>query len=85
MEERHPDQKAKELPNISARVAAAKRYEPGYWAFLLDDGAIWESTEITPDFHAPEHGDTVKIRHGVMGGFMLDFGRQTSLRVRRVS
>lgn len=73
------------VKQIKARLAAAKVVGPGYWTFLLDDGAIWQMSELDPNFLPPRRGDTVRVRRGVMGGFLMDTSRQAAIRVKRIS
>lgn len=75
----------KPIKQIRARLAAAKVVGPGYWTFLLDDGAIWQMSELERNFQPPRPGETVRVRRGVLGGFLLDTGRQTPVRVKRIS
>ena len=84
-EQKRPQEAAKKVKEITARVASARRVGAGYYAIMLEDGAIWQVSELDPYFRPPERGDTVHIRRGVMGGFLLEVGDQPSIRVRRVS
>lgn len=73
------------LKEITSRVAAAKVVGPGYWTFLLEDGAIWQMSELDSSFRPPNAGQTVRVRRGMMGGFLLDTRGQASVRVKRIS
>jgi hypothetical protein len=83
-EQKRPEE-ASTVKELTARVAAARRIGPGYYAIMLEDGAIWQVQELDPYFRPPDRGDTVRIRRGLMGGYLLDVGKQPSVRVRRVS
>lgn len=78
-------QRPQTLDEINAKVAAVKRVGPGFWAILLEDGAIWEVTELNYQFNPPEPGESVRVRKGVLGGFLLHVGRQEPIRVTRRS
>lgn len=75
----------KKLDRVQVRAAAAREFVPNTWAILLEDGAIWEMTEGVPGFRPPVRGETIRIRRGALGGFLLDAGHQAGVRVKRVS
>lgn len=82
---REERQRPAPIKEIKVRIAAAKRVGPGYWTFLLEDGAVWQMSELDSTFQAPRSGETVTLRRGLMGGFLLDMPRQASVRVKRIS
>ena len=84
-EQKRPEQAETKVKEVTARVAAVRRVGAGYYAIMLEDGAIWQSQELDPYFRPPERGDSIRIRRGMMGGYLLDVGKQASVRVRRVS
>jgi hypothetical protein len=83
-EKKRPEE-PKKIDEMTARVAASRRFGAGYYAIMLEDGAIWQVQELDPYFKPPQKGDTVRIRRGMMGGYLLDVGKQAAIRVRRVS
>ena len=82
---KRPEEAKAALKEVRSRVAAARKVGAGYYAIMLEDGAIWQTQELDPYFRPPERGDTVRVRKGMMGSFLLDVGKQASVRVRRVS
>ena len=76
---------SKKLQRVQVRVAAAREFVPGTWAILLEDGAIWEMTEGVADFLPPNRGETVTIRRGALGSYLLNAGGQAGVRVKRAS
>lgn len=73
------------LDSISARVASIREREPGMYLVTLESGAEWLFTESAPrSFRPPQKGDTVDISRASLGSFLLRFGDQGSVRVRRV-
>ena len=68
---------------ITARVVARSDQGAGLWRFLLDSGTSWETTETTP-FDLPAAGDAVTIRRGKIGGYLMDVGSRSAVRVVRV-
>jgi hypothetical protein len=83
-EKKQPEQ-AKKLKELTVRVAASRKFGAGYYAIMLEDGAIWQTEELDPYLRPPGSGDTVRIRRGMMGGYLLRFGDQPAIRVRRIS
>ena len=84
---------AEELPNqradigpdsIDAEVVSSTDNGLGMWRMRMADGSIWEMTERMSLFRPPAPHETVKIRKGALGGFLMDVGKQTAVRVRRV-
>ncbi len=73
------------IARLTAKVAATRKFGAGYWVLMLDDGAIWELTELRLAFQPPKRGETIHIRRGVMDGYLLYVGQQSSIRVRRIS
>lgn len=69
---------------IRAEVASSTDNGLQQWRFKLSDGAIWQMTERVALFRPPAPHETVTIKKGALGGFMMDVGSQASVRVRRV-
>ncbi len=69
---------------VGAVVADARQIGPGYWVFTLADGARWRGDELRATFQPPRKGDRVTLRRGAMGSYLLDAGRQPSMRVTRL-
>lgn len=71
--------------SITAKVASVRALGNGKWAFDLDDGAHWVTTEAIT-YREPETGGTVVIKKGMVGGYRASFDGSTRLvRVRRVN
>ena len=70
---------------ITAKIASARPLGYGKWAFDLDDGAHWVTTEAM-EFKDPAPGMTVVIKKGSLGGFSAGFdGGIRQVKVRRVN
>jgi len=54
------------------------------WRFALADGAVWRMTERDSMFRPPAPNEVVTIRKGSMGSYLMDVGKQASVRVERV-
>ncbi len=70
--------------SIQAEVLSATDNGLGMWRMRLADGAIWEMTERVSLFRPPAPHETIQIRKGALGGFLMDVGKQAAVRVRRV-
>ncbi|MBO9631406.1 MAG: hypothetical protein J7516_18550, partial [Shinella sp.] len=70
--------------SLSAVVTSSTDNGLGMWRMKLADGAIWQMTERVSLFRPPAPQETVTIRKGALGGFLMDVGKQGSVRVRRV-
>jgi hypothetical protein len=74
---------ADEPDEIEGKVTALRLVPGGYVEVTLDTGQVWRQTE--PERWRIELGAQVRIRKGVVGGFMLnEVGRNKSTRVRRM-
>lgn len=69
---------------IQAAVRASTDNGIGQWQITLADGAVWRMTERVSMFRPPAPNETVTIRKGALGGFLMDVGKQASVRVMRV-
>jgi hypothetical protein len=77
-EEPHPESKVE----ISAKVVRVIERRPMIAAFELDNGQIWEQVETVSGLWI-RPGESVNIRAGVMGGFLLKSGDGHVVRVHR--
>ncbi|MBT2186646.1 hypothetical protein [Sphingobium nicotianae] len=69
---------------ISAAVASARDNGVGMWQIALADGAIWRMTERVGNFRPPAPQETVTIRKGALGSYLMQVGKQAAVRVERV-
>jgi len=53
---------------ITAKIDRATSLGYGKWAFTLDDGSQWQTTEAIPN-RAPKAGMDIVIKRGAMGSF----------------
>jgi len=70
--------------SIQAQVAASTDNGLGMWRMRLADGAIWQMTERVSLFSPPAPNETVTIRKGALGGYLMDIDHQPAVRVERV-
>lgn len=70
--------------SINAAVVASKDNGLSMWQFALSDGAVWRMTERDVNFRPPAPNETVTIRKGALGGYLMDVDHQVAVRVERV-
>jgi hypothetical protein len=82
---REPDRpKPVRVERVDAQVASATVDGLGRWTIEMSDGAVWRQTETIPTFQPPRRGDTVNVRKGLLGAYLLQVGSQPFTRVIRV-
>jgi hypothetical protein len=78
--------KVEEAPasrTINGRLVSRDDNGTGYLVFNLDSGMRWQMTEKS-EFDLPTTGDTVTIRRTVLGGYLMDVGSRSAVRVVRL-
>lgn len=71
-------------PKLAAKLSHVSVLADSHLLFTLDNGQIWEQTEIRAGFSAAA-GDSVTIEPGALGSFWLSVSAKRATRVRRVS
>ena len=69
---------------ITAKAVSLRSMGYGKWAFTLDDGARWETTEAVRGA-APKANDEVVIKQGALGSYMAQFDKGRAVRVKRIN
>ncbi len=69
---------------IEAKVQSVRSLAMDKWAFVLDDGARWETVEALGG-RDPRAGGTVLIKRAALGSFMAQFDGGRWVRVKRVN
>ncbi len=75
---------ASDPDSIRVEVASSTDNGLGQWRIRLTDGAIWQMTERDSMFRPPAPREVVSIRKAAMGSFLMEVGKQGSVRVRRI-
>ena len=66
------------------RVISSTMREPGVYLLTLEDDAQWLFAESAPNsYAAPRAGASVTLIRGAVGGYLLRYAGQASIRVRR--
>jgi len=69
---------------IEMAVTSARDNGLNMWQFTLSDGAVWRMTERVANFRPPAPNETVRIKRGALGSYLMRVGQQSSVRVERV-
>lgn len=69
---------------ITAKIAAAGSLGYDKYQIRLEDGALWQTTEGSSAIDAPKAGDTVVIKRGPLGSYMMRIAGQRAVRAKRV-
>ena len=71
-------------PERARTVASASALGFGKYRVRIEDGAIWETTEGWPTLREPRRGDTVVIKRGSLGSYLMKIDGQRGLKAKRV-
>jgi hypothetical protein len=69
---------------IAVAVVSSRDNGLSMWQFNLADGAVWRMTERDTSFRPPAPNESVKISKGALGSYLMQVGRQASVRVERI-
>lgn len=79
------EERAAQINRIELKVTAISELEPRVYRLTLDDGGVWETTEPAPrSFDPPRRGSSIALSRAALGGFLLDYADQPTVRIRRV-
>jgi hypothetical protein len=67
-----------------ATVVSATDQGIGHWTITLDSGARWRMTEAASGFAPPRAGQSITIKRGSLGSFLMFVGHQPAVRVERI-
>lgn len=77
--------KDQEEEEITTKLKSARSMGYGKWRLVLEDGAVWETTESNRDEVTPGPGTSVRIKRGVLGSYMINIDGTHGVKARRVS
>ncbi|HWW65129.1 MAG TPA: hypothetical protein VNZ43_10250 [Sphingomonadaceae bacterium] len=85
VENRRPlAERAQPVEEIRAEVVSATDNGVGHWTIALKDGARWQMTERGVNFLPPRPGETIRIRRGALGSYLMHVRHQPAVRVTRL-
>jgi hypothetical protein len=73
-----------EVSSIQSTVRSARPNPYGGYTVALADKSVWSQTDDSPLGFPPRGGDSVTIRRGALGSFVMQVGRQPSVKVKRI-
>ena len=80
-----PAERSAVTTEAALRVTAIDELAPRVYRMTLEDGGIWELIEAMPlSFDPPRRGATITLNRGSLGGFLMEYAGQPSVRIRRI-
>lgn len=77
------DDSAKDTPTEIETTAASVRAEGfGKFQVTMADGAVWRTTEVSR--RDPRPGSKIRLKKGLMGGYMMNIDGATAVRASRI-
>lgn len=71
------------IDSIETTLSRATQSGDNRWTFVLADGSTWTQTDTDRVRIVNRAGETVRIRRGALGSYLLVVGRSGVVRVRR--
>lgn len=70
---------------IKSSIRSARAYDYGKWTVMLEDGAVWQTTEPDTRNPPPKAGQPITIRRGSLGSFRMTWQGARTVGARRIS
>lgn len=71
------------VDSIETTLQGASRNNEGRWVFRLADGGVWRQIDTEGVRFENRPGQSVRVRKGALGSFLLTVGGSRAVRVRR--
>jgi hypothetical protein len=79
------DDPGNEVPDeVRSTVKSARSLGYGKWRIVIEDGAIWETTEARMGFDDPKPGAAVLIERGAITNYFIKIGNGRRVSAKRV-
>ena len=72
-----------EVTRLEGPIKRATRIGYGKWTLVLEDGAVWTTTEAWTGAREPQVGTIVTIKRGALGSYMATIAGGRAVRVMR--
>jgi hypothetical protein len=70
-----PDaQEEQDDKELATRITKVRALPHGKWRFVVDGGAVWETTEPVTSLKVPTEGGAVTLEKGSLGSYFAKFG-----------
>ncbi len=69
---------------LTAKITSVRAMPNGRWQMKIEGGALWETTEVSSVVNDPRAGNTLLIKRGPLGSYMVRIEGQRALRAKRV-
>lgn len=77
------EEKGDNVDQIEATIASVRQLRSGKMLIELDDGALWQQTEIK-NMRTPKSGDTIIVKRGSLGSFVAKVNDGRAFKVKRI-
>lgn len=79
------DDSVDEAPEeLEAKIASARSLGSDRWQFVLDSGAVWQTSQPSPYFKTPKPGQMVKLKRGALGSYFASVDGGRTVRAMRI-
>lgn len=78
------DKKSETVNQIESEIVSARKLRGGKWLMKLEDGALWQQTEVRSTMRAPKVGDTIVVKRGALGSFVAKVNNGRPVKVKRI-
>lgn len=78
------DEKAVTVDQIETEIVSTRKLRSGKLLFKLEDGALWQQTEVKSTMRTPKVGDSIMIKHGALGSFVAKVNGGRPFKVKRI-
>lgn len=80
-----PDDNTQQEVEIVSTIKSARSLGYRKWQITLEDGAIWKTTEPSNNLRDPSPNLPVRIRRGILGGYIMNIDGQRAVHALRQS
>ena len=78
------DPGVQEEREVATTVRSARSLGYGKWRIVVEDGAVWETTEATGSFPDPRPGAAITLQKGAMGGYFIKGAKGRRVAAKRI-
>lgn len=77
-------EQGEEQSEIESKVTSASSLGMGKWQIVIEDGAVWQTTESS-NMRDPKAGQKIVIKKGALGNYFIRVNGQRGVRGRRTA
>lgn len=73
-----------EITEMEGTIRGVRALDYGKWTLVLEDDSAWQTTEADSRNPAPRVGQSVRIRRGALGSYIMSIGGARGVRAMRI-